>query len=61
MKGIQSAVRQDGAESVRIADTRQIPLERLQQDPDSDAIVNRVLGRLQFNSRVDIASFDSAI
>lgn len=56
-----SIIRPDGTQPIRIADVRQVPLDRVPIHPDSASLVNRVMRLQSYTSRVDVTSFDSAI
>jgi hypothetical protein len=45
---------------VRVADVREVALDRLPGDGECDDLVTRVIGRQQYSWRVDVAGFDSS-
>ena len=60
MGTLDSAVQQDGPRPVRIADVREVALDRLSGDGECDDMVARVIGKQQYAWRVDVAGFQSS-
>lgn len=58
METLDSAIQQDGTRPVRIADVREVALDRL--SGDGDDMVARVTGRQQHTWRV-VAGFSNSI
>lgn len=51
----------DDVNPASIADVRSVPLDLLQDDPDCDRLVARIMEKHSGRSHVPVASFSSAI
>lgn len=60
MGTLGSAIQQDGTRPVRVADVREVALDRLPGDGECDDMVARVIGRRQYAWQV-VAGFGNSI
>ncbi len=60
MGTLDSAIQQDDTRPVRIADVREVALDRLASDVDCDDMVTRVIGMQQHSGRV-VAGFNNSL